>query len=636
MWGGISQQSSQFAAVVDVVRIEAVVTDGTGRFVSDLRRGDFSLLEDGVEQELLDVQLVDVTAGSVASLAESSGVRKPSRQTVAPSNLSAVVFFLDFPGLYFQNKLRFVDSLLSMLESIAEVRVPHAVYFVDIEGHLREMVGLTRDVDALADAVRRTRAMPLVQTRDDLLAFLESDVGGMTRWAQSMQRRRALATYELLAEFVRALTARPGRKAVVWVSTGVDLATYDSVTSSRTDDPREGFRFYSVDDERTAAQRKLHEAANAANVSIYSVDPSSLHEFYGLGDSPRAGTVADARGNSLRDAAVSTGGQSFIAWSELTRVLERVEADASAFYVLSYEPSHDPAPDEFHEVVVKVSRPDVEVRSRRGYIHRTGDARRRDMVAGALAVPGVVSGLDVAAQGIRAVNADGQSLLVTALAIDVSSQEGVRDPGATGPLLLYATAHNREGTLVAHSEEAVPTTAGPESGYPPATWPGALASYRLRWLLEPGNYSVHVAVLDPQTDRIGATAFDVEIVDDGGWRSSDPAVLTRASNGATSVAVGGILFSGQQALVYVEVYGGQQPTLVAEVWREDGQPAGSDPPAAVTGPPQRLERDGSLYRGSVELPMLAPGEYRISVVVVDDPAGMRRVTSAPLRVLEQQ
>lgn len=95
------QQRPRFEATVARVRVDVIVTDGTGRFIDDLRPEDFMLFEDGEEQGILDFQLVDLVAGTVASPAVGSSVSSismraapeaPSATTNAARDLGAMVF----------------------------------------------------------------------------------------------------------------------------------------------------------------------------------------------------------------------------------------------------------------------------------------------------------------------------------------------------------------------------------------------------------------------------------------------------------------------------------------------------------------------------------------------------------------
>ena len=66
------QQTPSFKAGVDLVRIAAVVRDRKGRFVQDLKSGDFEIVDDGRSQPISDLQ-ADITAVSIAVLFDVSG-----------------------------------------------------------------------------------------------------------------------------------------------------------------------------------------------------------------------------------------------------------------------------------------------------------------------------------------------------------------------------------------------------------------------------------------------------------------------------------------------------------------------------------------------------------------------------------
>ena len=61
-----------FTSSVDLVRVTAVVRDRKGRFVSDLRRGDFEILDRGVRRSISDFR-PDLSGVSVALLFDASG-----------------------------------------------------------------------------------------------------------------------------------------------------------------------------------------------------------------------------------------------------------------------------------------------------------------------------------------------------------------------------------------------------------------------------------------------------------------------------------------------------------------------------------------------------------------------------------
>lgn len=129
----------------------------------------------------------------------------------------------------------------------------------------------------------------------------------------------------------------------------------------------------------------MHETANSANVSIYAVDPTPLIEARTPGVDVRVGSggfraalsnpfvirALDALGDSLRNAAAATGGRAFVHATDLGAVLQEIDADASRYYLLTYEPPRVEPDGAYHDVRVEVGRPGVRVRFRSGYRHMT-------------------------------------------------------------------------------------------------------------------------------------------------------------------------------------------------------------------------------------------------------------------------
>jgi VWFA-related protein len=220
---------------------------------------------------------------------------------------------------------------------------------------------------------------------------------------EGAERMRALAAYEVLAAFCDALSVVEGRKAVVWVSSGVKLmaggpyaavmAAYQDIADRNSSANLGGEAVPGIreiirglddpDDVVLERQRRLHETANSANVSIYAVDPTPLIEartpdvdvrvgsggFRAALSNPFVIRSLDALGDSLRNAAAATGGRAFVHATDLGNALQEIEADASRYYLLTYEPPRAEPDGAYHDVRVEVDRPDVRVRFRSGYRH---------------------------------------------------------------------------------------------------------------------------------------------------------------------------------------------------------------------------------------------------------------------------
>jgi Ca-activated chloride channel family protein len=91
--GAQSQEGFRFRSGVDLVNVTATVTDEDGRFVSGLRREDFSVYEDGKLQDVshFSNDRVPVSLGIVL---DTSGSMSPDKMAAARSAIDRLIFDL--------------------------------------------------------------------------------------------------------------------------------------------------------------------------------------------------------------------------------------------------------------------------------------------------------------------------------------------------------------------------------------------------------------------------------------------------------------------------------------------------------------------------------------------------------------
>ena len=116
--------------------------------------------------------------------------------------------------------------------------------------------------------------------------------------------------------------------------------------------------------------RALLDEANRANASFYPVDPRGLAVFDSPMSSPQH-LQADAaalrqRSETLRTLAQATDGTAIIT-NDIAGGLRRVVENVSSYYLIGYY-SSGKLDGKFHAISVRVKRPGVQVRARRGYL----------------------------------------------------------------------------------------------------------------------------------------------------------------------------------------------------------------------------------------------------------------------------
>ena len=464
-------QRPMFRSAVRRVRVDAIVADKDGNFIHDLKADDFRVFEDGVEQEILNVQFVSLTRGQVTKVAshdeavtaraESLAVpAEPTPVRRSPASLGAVVYLVDLPSLDRRNNPRLIKTLGSFFEGEGDLEVPRSVFLIDNTGTVQEMAPLTTDREVLRNAAASVAAAgltsmsifsrmeqeyePFMQLAIDasnspgalrratltpvMVLQLLDNLERKARLDGERERRRAEQTLRTLLHFINALSAMEGRTALVWISSGA-MITEGGPYSAFATAVRQAVNAPTGPStvERSALSQRVvdlmdevYETANTGNVSIYTVDPRPISELNNLSTSATIGTavVSVALRRHVRpayrdltvplvDLAAKTGGRSFIGWSDLDRAFEEQYNDATQFYLIFYEPPAPHEDGEYHEIEVQVSYPEVEVRARSGYRELPDSELRARKVAAALALPGSVMGRPVPAAAFHRFEPDG-------------------------------------------------------------------------------------------------------------------------------------------------------------------------------------------------------------------------------------
>jgi VWFA-related protein len=135
--------------------------------------------------------------------------------------------------------------------------------------------------------------------------------------------------------------------------------------------------------------REITDDANRTNVTFYPVYARGLSVFDApIGpDQPPSPIVDTAnlrtRQDSMRALAVDTDGEAIINTNNIEGGLKRIADDLSSYYLLGYYSTNTRLDGRFRSITVRVKRPGVRVRARRGYRGRTAE----DLVSSAAAAP---------------------------------------------------------------------------------------------------------------------------------------------------------------------------------------------------------------------------------------------------------
>jgi VWFA-related protein len=366
-------QGPTLRASVEQIVVDVVALDHAGVPVAGLTAADFEVRERGKPQAITtfsEVALPFAARPETASLLAPGDVRSnvdaerrrlyalvlddenvPIEHTaevhrIARSFLRRAVQPGDLVSLVTtsavgQGQAEFTDDL---------ARVDAAI--LRFAGH-KPSTAVARTIDRIQSGERNPDRMSGAGTGDDRAA---------DEMASGMQALRTLANV------AGSLASVPGRKAVLFVSTGLPI--------------REGTWESS---ETETVLRDVVDASARANVTIYAFNPIGLKHHADVaasGLSPQAmqrdlpGAERRAIARMLDGLAERTGGKAFLDRNDPTPGLLRVAVESSHYYLLGYPQSgkHD---GKFRSIDVTCKRAGVTVRARRGYYAPDEKARRR-------------------------------------------------------------------------------------------------------------------------------------------------------------------------------------------------------------------------------------------------------------------
>jgi VWFA-related protein len=314
---GIAAAQPTFRSGVELVTIDVVATDRSGRPVHNLKAEDFELSEDGKTQPIRTFQFID------ASVAPVDAVLPPGivSNDVEAGGIFALV--LDEIGFYVNESQdvrraaqRFLEGALQPHDHIAVVRSGADSGFT-----------LTADRQQALDAIqaasgRRDRGIRLERAgAPDAVG-----AGDFDTTSPGYAGRDSFRVLEAVVDKLRPIPAR--RKAIVWFSRGGDLpANWETALEIGMPIGR-----------NEEALRSLIDRARTANVAIYTVDPRGLVAPNATGrDNPGAFDFEDV--GTHRDLAAATGGRAIVAGNDIDGALRRVSVENRAYYLIGYEPA---------------------------------------------------------------------------------------------------------------------------------------------------------------------------------------------------------------------------------------------------------------------------------------------------------
>jgi VWFA-related protein len=383
-----AQQQPTFRAGVTLVSTDVIARDDNGRFVADLTRDNFTLLEDDAPQQIVSFMMVRggrtynlLLPPAPASAAPDGLVLPAPKPRVDDTSGRVLLIFID--DLHFEPEL--TPHVRKVMQQIGDTLIHDGDMIMIVStGPSYLAVGPTYDKRLAMEAIGKIRGSGLIP--DEIFKSLESSQG-----PADLRQRAQMAFYTAYGMLTELENVTNKRKAVIYVSTGYDLDPFaagragtDRIQGGRFSDP---LRFLNDDGNpyfataRVSADIDLHKlmreltlTANRANATVYTLDPRGLQgvvDLQSVADQSEWRTYIQKTTSSLRYIAEATGGFPIINTNDFVSELKKVDAETSDYYVLGFYSSNPDPMKRTRRLEVKVDRPNVKVTSRTEYSLKT-------------------------------------------------------------------------------------------------------------------------------------------------------------------------------------------------------------------------------------------------------------------------
>ena len=381
--GQSAQRRPSFKAGVELIYVNVVVRDGSGNIVRNLKREDFTLVEDDKSQTITAFDFEEVPseampttepapvqpilkaeAGTKPAAAASPDVAAPAAPKTEPIDLKnrrLIVLLFDSSSMQPEELERAIESGHDYIGT--RLTPADLVAIASVGSTLQIVQDFTADRATLSAALDRFSGVDTVGFQEGTtLTGEETEADGFVADDSEFNifnTDRRLAAIEQLSDTLAPIQQK---KSIVYFSSGV---------TERGEDNR-------------VQLRAAIDRAVKANVSIYPVDTRGLTAIVPGGSASQASgrggsSMFSGRGvsrqfdsqaasqDTLVALASDTGGKAFLDTNDFGSVYTKVIADTSAYYLLGYSSTNPARDGRFRRIRVRLQKSGLKVDHRNGY-----------------------------------------------------------------------------------------------------------------------------------------------------------------------------------------------------------------------------------------------------------------------------
>jgi VWFA-related protein len=643
---------------VNLVQVDAVVTDSRDRRVPNLQAADFELFQDGKPQQITNFAYVSMKPAGGTTPALRVAQAKPVKGEVPPPPAvlqptevrRALALVVDDLGLAADNIPSVRGAIRNFIDN--QMRPGDLVAIVRTGAGMGALQQFTTDKRLLYAALERVK---YGQSRVGTSSF--APLGSTVRGAASLDHFReetfAVGSLGALRFVVNAMSGLPGRKSVVLFTENIRLI------------------FRGTPDEMVAqAVQQLSDAASRNSVVIHAIDPRGTVnvDVTAADDTTTMSRRRVSRVPAQRQQEVirtedgmfvlaeETGGLFLHDSNDLAGALRKAADDGDGYYLIGYHPdagtfeSRNGQP-QFHRTEVKVKKSGLHVRSREGFFGAPGgnqpvEHTRAAELNHSLQSPSAAGSLHPRLTAIFSNQKQSGSSINALLYFKPSELKWSSEPDGSHKALVdvAAAAFDENGVALAPVDKTF-TLLLTAQKFDAAMQGGMVYGIQIP-VKKPGPYLVRAALRDPATEGSGGVQQYVEVPDvesghlalsgivlqgaaaqaaparadlpEGTAQGPAPAEEAPGGTARRSFRRGTLLFYRYE-IMNAKTGAGQHPEVdvQARLFHDGEQVMAGDKTtltaAEGASDPQRLAEGGRLSLARD----LTPGEYVLQVIATD-------------------
>ena len=569
-----------FRVEVNYVEEDVRVVDRDGNFVRGLKRDDFQLTEDGKPQKINTFGMVDIPVAPIRRPAFMGPDALPieadvvSNEQVLDGRLYLILLD-DYHTAPLRTQLvknlarRFVLEKLGPNDQAAVIPTSGILRgsqeFTQNRRLLLEAIGNFTGQKTTSAAISKTdaRSREVADSQANNDAGQPDPVSPENRYTEdpdaperTYKARAALNSLRSIAEWMSAIQGR--RKAIIYISEGVDYNLYDMFVGSRPD----VFNFENFNMIQQETWDTI-QAASRSNVQIYPVDPRGLtnlaQENIEISGLPLLGlrlgpeTLNQELQTSqmnLRQLAEETGGVAAVGTNDMDKAFDRIVQENSSYYVLGYYSTNEKRDGRLRRIAVKVNGyPDPQITFRKRYVAARGRAPKNtaagkplDAAAGltselmqAMAAPLPMTGLQLRLQAVAQKGTGKNTNLRVIVQTSGKDLTFKQNNGVFSTKLSFSLGvFGKDGKSVFAERPDADLNLRPET-HARVIKSGVRLMRQIS--VAPGRYQLRVAAQDSSKAKQGTAILDIDVPD---FSKPDIALsgVALAANADPSVATG--------------------------------------------------------------------------------------------------